>query len=273
MSTLKGRTIVITGASRGIGRAIALKCAKDGANIVIAAKTADPHPKLAGTIFTVAKEVEEVGGQALALQVDVREPEQINHMVQQAAQRFGGIDVLINNAGAIKLTTTDATPVKAFDLMMSINVRATFLCSQACLPYLEKSNAAHIINLSPPINLKPKWLENHVAYTISKFGMSMCTIGMAAEFRDRKIAVNSLWPRTAIDTAAITMLMGDEAARNCRKPDIMADAAYALLTLSPTEVTGEHLLDEDFLRTRGVTNFEQYACVPGETLYPDFYVD
>jgi citronellol/citronellal dehydrogenase len=273
MNTLRGKTIFITGASRGIGREIALKCAKDGANIVIAAKSAEPHPKLAGTIYTVAEEVKAAGGNALALRVDVRNEEEVTGSVKEAAAHFGGIDILINNAGAIKLTTTDSTPAKSFDLMWGVNTRATYLCSQACLPYLEKSSFAHILNLSPPINLDPKWLQNHCAYTITKYGMSMCTIGMAAEFKEKGVSVNSLWPRTAIATAAIEWLMGDDGMRGSRKPDIMADAAYAIFTQAKGSLSGQLLIDEDFLRTQGVKDFERYAMVPGATLFPDFFID
>ena len=274
MATLKSKTIFITGASRGIGAAIALKCAADGANVVIAAKTATPHAKLPGTIYTVAEEVNKAGGCALPLQLDVRDADQITQAFQKAAERFGGIDILVNNAGAIKLTTTDMTSVKSYDLMMSVNVRSTFLCSQAALPYLEKSPHAHILNLSPPISLDPKWLENNVAYTISKYGMSLCTLGMAAEFKSRLISVNSMWPRTTIATAAITWLMGDNSVKNARKPEIMADAAYELFGTPPGQITGQHLLDEDFLRSRGkIHDFDHYACVPGQPLMPDFYVE
>jgi citronellol/citronellal dehydrogenase len=274
MKTLKNKTIFITGASRGIGRAIALKFAADGANIVIAAKSAEVNPKLPGTIFTVAKEAEEAGGKALALQLDVRDTDQIQECVQKAAAHFGGIDILVNNAGAIRLTTTDATPPKSFDLMMGINARATFFCSQACLPFLEKSSNAHILNLSPPISFEPKWLQNNLAYSITKYGMSLCSLGMAAEFRDRRISVNSLWPRTAIATAAIGMLMGEEAFKNSRKPEIIADAAHTLFLTPAGEITGQWLIDDDFLRQyAGVTDFGQYSCVPGETdLIQDFFV-
>lgn len=274
MKTLKNKTIFITGASRGIGRAIALKCAADGANIVIAAKSAEEHPKLPGTIFSVAKEVEAAGGQALPLQLDVREADHIHECVQKAAAHFGGIDVLVNNAGAIRLTSTDATPPKSFDLMMGINARATFFCSQACLPFLKKSPNAHILNLSPPISFDPKWLTNNLAYSMTKYGMSLCTIGMAAEFREDKISVNSLWPRTAIATAAIGMLMGEEAFAKSRKPEILADAAHRLFLMAPGEITGQWLLDDDFLREyAGVTDFGPYSCVPGETdLIQDFFV-
>ncbi len=274
MKTLKNQTIFITGASRGIGRAIALKCAADGANIVIAAKSAEVNPKLPGTIFTVAKEVEEAGGKALALQLDVRDADQIQACVQKAAAHFGGIDILVNNAGAIRLTTTDATPPKSFDLMMGINARATFFCSQACLPFLEKSSNAHILNLSPPISFEPKWLQNNLAYSMTKYGMSLCTVGMAAEFRDRKISVNSLWPRTAIWTAAIGMLIGEAAHEKSRKPEIVADAAHTLFLTPAGEITGQWLIDDDFLRQHGgVTDFGPYSCVPGETdLIQDFFV-
>lgn len=272
--TLKGKTIFITGASRGIGRAIAVKCAADGANIIIAAKSDTPHAKLPGTIHTVAKEVEEAGGKALALKLDVRDADRIAETVEKAADHFGGIDILVNNAGAIKLTTTESTPAKSFDLMMSVNVRSTFLCTQACLPYLKKSNHAHVLNLSPPISLAPKWLENNVAYTISKYGMSLCTLGMASEFKEWNISVNSLWPRTIIATAAVTWLMGDDAVKSSRKPEIMSDAAYELFLTGPEEITGRCLLDEDFLKERNnLKDFSPYSCVPGAALTPDFYVE
>src|SRR5688572_30329698 len=247
MTNLAGKTIFITGASRGIGREIALKCAKDGANIVIAAKSSEPNPKLPGTIHSVAEEVKAAGGQALALRLDVRNEEEIKSVVESAAKHFGGIDILVNNAGAIRLTTTDATPAKSFDLMWGVNTRATFLCSQACLPYLEKSSQAHILNLSPPINLDPKWMQNNCAYTITKYGMSLCTLGMAAEFSGRRIAVNSLWPRTTIATAAIDWLMGEEGMKSARKPAIMADAAYSIFCQDPAKLTGQLLIDEDYL--------------------------
>lgn len=271
MTSLAGKTIFITGASRGIGREIALRCAKDGANIVIAAKSAEPHPKLPGTIHSVAEEVQTAGGKALALKVDVRSEEEIGSAVKQAVEHFGGIDILVNNAGAIRLTGTDATNAKSFDLMWGVNTRATYFTSQACLPHLSRSQGAHILNLSPPINLDPIWLQNHCAYTITKYGMSMCTIGMAAEFKSKGISVNSLWPRTAVATAAIDMLMGEVGMRGSRKPAIMADAAYAIFTHS-SELTGQLLIDEDFLRTTGVKEFDHYSVVPGATLYPDFFI-
>ncbi len=273
MQTLKGKTVIITGASRGIGRSIALRLAKDGANIVVAAKSAQPHKTLPGTIFTVAKEIEECGGKALPLQVDVRYEDALEKMATTTAETFGGIDALINNAGAIKLTTTDATVTKSYDLMNSINSRATFFATKACLSYLEKSDHAHVLNMSPPISFNPKWLQNNIAYTISKYGMTLCTLGMSAEFKDRDIAVNSLWPKTAIATAAIAWIMGQDAMKHCRKPEIMADAAHAILMTDPSELTGQTLLDEEILRSRDVSDFEQYACEPGTELFADFYVD
>jgi len=271
--TLKGKTIVITGASRGIGREMALRFAKDGANIVIAAKSNVPHPKLPGTIFTVADEVEKAGGKALPLRVDVREEAEVLAMAAAAMKAFGAIDALINNAGAIQLTPVAETALKRYDLMQNTNVRATFLCAQACLPYLALSTNPHILTLSPPISLKPKWFGGYLPYTISKYGMSMATIGMAEEFRRAGIAVNSLWPRTTIATAAIEFVMGEEGMKKSRKPAIMADAAYAILTSPSRELTGQHLLDEDFLRTKGVTDFAHYACEPGAKLMNDLYVE
>lgn len=273
MANLAGKTILITGASRGIGREIALRCAGDGANIVIAAKSAEPNPKLEGTIFTVADEVKRAGGNALALKLDVRNEEEISVVVKTAAEHFGGIDILVNNAGAIKLSATANTSAKSFDLMWGVNTRATFLTSQACLPYLERSSGAHILNLSPPISLDTKWIENNCAYTITKYGMSLCTLGMAAEFKDKGIAVNSLWPRTAIATAAVNWMLGEDGMNGSRKPSIMADAAYAIFCQPATELTGQLLLDEDFLRTRGEHNFEKYAYKPGVELIPDFFVE
>lgn len=273
MPTLKGKTIIITGASRGIGRSIALKCATDGANIVIAAKTAEPHPDLPGTIYSVAEEVEAAGGKAVPIQVDVRHEESITSMVNQAVESFGGIDALINNAGAIYLTPTEETPMKRYDLMQAINTRAVFLCSQACLPSLKKADSPHILNLSPPIGLDPKWLQNNLAYTISKYGMTLCTIGMSAEFEKYGIAVNSLWPRTFIATAAIDRLMGDSARKQCRKPEIMADAAYAILTTADRKITGQTLIDDEVLSAEGITNFDQYAYDPNTELMTDFYIE
>jgi citronellol/citronellal dehydrogenase len=273
MATLKGRTVVVTGASRGIGRAIALRAARDGANIVIASKTSDPHPKLAGTIHSVAAEVEAAGGRALPLQVDVRYEDQVEKMVEQAVATFGGIDVLVNNAGAISMTDLASTPVKKFDLMMGINARAVFLCAQKCLPHLRKSPNAHVLSLSPPVTLDPKWLAGHAAYTLSKYGMTLLTIGLAEELREQNIAVNALWPRTIIATAAIDMLMGDEGGKRSRTPEIMADAAYAIVTTEQLALTGQALIDEDVLRARGTTDFARYLAVPGADPLPDLYVE
>lgn len=270
---LKGKTIVITGASRGIGRAIALKCAADGANLVIAAKTVDDTGPLAGTIFDVAKEVEAAGGKALPLQVDVRDVERIQWMIKQAAETFGGIDVLINNAGAIKLLPVADLEMKRWDLVMAVNVRASYAAAQAALPYLVKSQAGHIINMSPPLNIKPHWIGGKTGYTISKFGMSLLSIGLAEELKDTPVSANSLWPRTAIATAAINWIGGEDMMNASRKPEIMADATYAVLTKQNKEFNGQTLLDEDVLRAEGVTDFDEYAYKPGHELYTDFYVD
>ncbi len=273
MPSLRGKTMFITGASRGIGKAIALRAARDGANIVIAAKTTEPHPKLAGTIFTAAKEIEEAGGQALPLAVDIRHEEQVIEAVEQAQQKFGGIDILVNNASAISLTPTTATPMKRYDLMHQVNIRGTFLCSQKCIPHLAQSSNAHILNLAPPLNMEAKWFAGHVAYTMSKFGMSMCVLGMAAELAEQKIAVNALWPRSVIWTAAVENLLAPNARPFCRKPDIMADAAYEILTSDSVSCTGNFFIDEDLLRERGVTDFAPYAMEPGNELQPDFFID
>ncbi|HIA02582.1 MAG TPA: NAD(P)-dependent oxidoreductase [Myxococcales bacterium] len=271
--SLQGKTIFLTGGSRGIGRAIALRCAREGANIAIAAKTSDPHPTLPGTIHSVAAEVEEAGGRALPLLVDVRNDARIDEAVGETVNHFGGLDAVINNAGAISLTPTTATPMKRVDLMIGINVRAAYACSRAAIPFLKKGENSHIINMSPPIDLDPRWLKNHVAYTISKYGMSMCTIGMSAELAGAGIAVNSLWPRTVIDTAALRLVGGMALAKNGRTPEIMADAVVAILTSNSREVTGNCFIDEDLLRTHGVTDFEHYAVEPGNDLLTDLYVD
>ncbi|KAM7342019.1 hydroxysteroid dehydrogenase-like protein 2 [Cochliomyia hominivorax] len=274
--SLKGKTLFITGASRGIGKAIALKAARDGANVVIAAKTADPHPKLPGTIYTAAEEIEKVGGKALACIVDVRNEEQVKAAVKAAVNKFGGIDILVNNASAISLTSTLDTEMKRYDLMHSINTRGTFLVSKECLPYLLKSKHAHILNISPPLSMKPIWFYNHVAYTMAKYGMSMCVLGMAEEFKDRNIAVNALWPQTAIHTAAIEMLGGADSSKYARKPDIMADAAYAILSKTPKQAaTGQFLIDEDVLLKNGIRDLKQYACDPAnaDNLQLDFFLD
>ncbi|NXT15274.1 HSDL2 protein, partial [Prunella fulvescens] len=268
---LAGCTLFITGASRGIGKAIALKAAKDGANIVIAAKTAEPHPTLPGTIYTAAEEIEAAGGKALPCIVNVREEQQIINAVEKAVKTFGGIDILVNNASAISLTGTLETATKKVNLMMDVNVRGTYLTSKACLPHLKKSKNPHILNLSPPMNLNPMWFKNHCAYTISKYGMSMCVLGMAEEFRG-EVAVNALWPKTAIHTAAMDMLGGAGIEKQCRKTDILADAAYCILT-KPKTFTGNFIIDEVLLREEGVKDFDVYAIAPGHPLMPDFFLD
>lgn len=274
---LAGRTLFITGASRGIGKAIALKAARDGANIVIAAKTAEPHPKLPGTIYTAAKEVEDAGGKCLPCVVDVREEAQVKDAVEKAVQQFGGIDILVNNASAISLTSTLDTDMKRYDLMQNINTRGTFLVSKICLPYLKKSKNPHILNLSPPLNLAPHWFSNHVAYTIAKYGMSMCVLGMAEEFKADGIAVNALWPRTAIFTAAIEMLTGKDSAKHSRKPEIVADAAYLILCSDSKSASGQFFIDEEVLRDNGASTeiIDSYACDPTnkENLMTDFFLD
>ncbi|XP_026960998.1 hydroxysteroid dehydrogenase-like protein 2 isoform X5 [Sagmatias obliquidens] len=268
---LAGCTVFITGASRGIGKAIALKAAKDGANIVIAAKTAQAHPKLAGTIYTAAEEIKAAGGKALPCVVDVRDEQQISSAVEKAVEKFGGIDILVNNASAISLTNTLETPTKKVDLMMNINTRGTYLTSKACIPYLKKSKIAHILNLSPPLNLNPLWFKQHCAYTIAKYGMSMCVLGMAEEFKG-EIAVNALWPKTAIYTAAMDMLGGSGIESQCRKVDIMADAAYCIFK-KPKSFTGNFIIDENILKEEGIKNFDVYAVTPGHPLLPDFFLD
>ncbi|CAL7938954.1 unnamed protein product [Xylocopa violacea] len=272
---LAGRTIFITGASRGIGKSIALKAAKDGANIVIAAKTAEPHPKLPGTIYTAAKEIEQMGGKALPCVVDVRDETQVISAVENAVNKFGGIDIVINNASAISLTGTESTDMKKYDLMNNINTRGTFLVSKVCLPYLKKSTNPHIVNISPPLSINPIWFKAHVAYTISKFGMSMCALGMAAEFQNDGIAVNAVWPKTAIHTAAIEMLMGSESNNYSRKPEIMGDAVYALICKDSKSITGQFLIDEEILKSEGITDFTDYACNPAykDKLMPDFFIE
>ncbi|XP_057660308.1 hydroxysteroid dehydrogenase-like protein 2 [Diorhabda carinulata] len=274
---LAGRTVLVTGGSRGIGKAIALKLAKDGANIVVAAKTAEPHPKLPGTIYTACEEIEKAGGKGLACIVDVRDENTVKKAVQEAVEKFGGIDILINNASAISLTGTAETEMKRYDLMHNINTRGTFLVTKECLPYLKKSSHGHVLNISPPLNMKPIWFKNHVAYTMAKYGMSMCVLGMHEEFKPFNIAVNALWPRTAIDTAAMQMLGGKESANVSRKPDIMADAAYNILIKDPKTFTGNFCIDEDVLKQAGVTDQEliQYACNPDNVanLMDDFFLD
>ena len=271
MTSLKNRTLFITGASRGIGLAIALRAARDGANVAIAAKTTEPHPKLEGTIFSAAKAIEAAGGKALPLACDIRSEEQVHEAVKRAVARFGGLDVCVNNASAISLTGTLDTPMKKFDLMHQVNQRGTFLVSQACLPYLLKSPHAHILTLSPPLNLSPRWFGPHVAYSMAKYGMSLCTLGLAEEL-EGKVAVNSLWPRTTIATAAVNMVGGEELMRASRKPDIMADAAHAILSRDVT-YTGHFCLDEDVLREAGVTDFSSYRVDLNVEPTPDFFVD
>ncbi|XP_075681711.1 hydroxysteroid dehydrogenase-like protein 2 [Rhinoderma darwinii] len=268
---LAGCTLFITGASRGIGKAIALKAARDGANVVIAAKTSEPHPKLPGTIYTAAEEIEAAGGKALPCIVDVRDENQISDAVEKAVKTFGGIDILVNNASAISLTSTLDTPMRKVDLMMGINTRGTYLTSKVCIPHLKKSKVAHILNLSPPLNLNPVWFKNHCAYTIAKYGMSMCVLGMSEEFKG-EIAINALWPKTAIHTAAMDMLGGSGVEKQCRTVDIMADAAYSILT-KPKHYTGNFLIDEEFLKTEGIKDFDVYAVSPGHPLLPDFFLD
>jgi citronellol/citronellal dehydrogenase len=272
MGDLKGKTLFITGASRGIGKAIALRAAADGANIVIAAKTAEENPKLPGTIHSAAAEVEAAGGKALPLQVDIRDEEQVRQAVQRTVETFGGIDVLVNNASAINLTPTLQTPMKRFDLMWSVNARGTFVCSQACIPYLEKSSNPHILTMSPPLNMDPKWFAPHVAYTIAKYGMSLCVLGMAEELRGAGIAVNALWPRTVIATAALAMLGGRIQPENCRKPEIVSDAAHLILTKDSRSTTGNFFIDENVLAEAGITDLDRYAIQPGKPLMPDLFV-
>jgi citronellol/citronellal dehydrogenase len=272
MADLKGKTLFISGGSRGIGLAIALRAARDGANVVIAAKTTEPHPKLPGTIHTAAQEIEAAGGKALPVQTDIREEDQVLHAVEAAVECFGGIDILVNNASAISLTPTLETPMKRFDLMMGINLRGTYLCSRACLPYLKKAKNPHILTLSPPLNLNPQWFKPHVAYTIAKYGMSMCVLGMAEEFRQDGVAVNALWPRTTIATAALQIIPGAKPELG-RTPEIMADAAHHILTRDSRSLTGRFLIDEDVLREAGVADFERYAVKPGEKLRIDLFLD
>jgi citronellol/citronellal dehydrogenase len=271
MRTLAGRTLFISGGSRGIGLAVALRAARDGANIVIAAKTAEPNPKLPGTIYSAAAEIEDAGGHALPIICDIRFEEQVHAAVQQAVERFGGLDICINNASAISLTGTLETSMKQYDLMHQINSRGTFLVSQACLPHLLRAESPHILNFSPPLSMKAKWFAPHVAYTIAKYGMSLCVLGMAEEFKG-KVAVNALWPRTTISTAAVNMLGGETMLRASRTPQIMADAAYAILT-KEISFTGNFLIDEDVLRQEGVEDFSQYAVDPNVEPLPDFFVD
>ena len=277
MGTLKDKTLFITGASRGIGLAIALRAARDGARIVLVAKTTEPNPKLPGTLYSAAEQIEAAGGQALPVPTDIRDEDAVAAAVAEGVKRFGGIDILVNNASAISLTPTDATPMKRFDLMFGVNVRGTYCCTQACLPALIQSAKAgrnpHVLNMSPPLSMKPHWFQNHVAYTMAKYGMSECTLGHAAEFKRHGIAVNSLWPRTAIATAALQMIPGIDFDKT-RKPEILSDAAHIVLTSDARTTTGNFFIDDVLLQQHGVTDFDRYAVVPGtKDLIPDFFVD
>ena len=273
MADLKNKTLFITGGSRGIGKAIALRAARDGANVVIAAKTGAPSPKLEGTIYTAAAEVERAGGKALPLVVDIRHEDQVQAAVEMGVEAFGGIDILVNNASAIFLAGVGDTPMKRFDLMHQVNVRGTFAASQACLPYLKKAKNPHILVLSPPPKLDPKWFASHLAYTLSKYGMSMCVLGMSGEFEPLGIGVNALWPRTIIATAAVQNLLGGEASiKRSRKPEIMADAAYIVLTRDSRETTGNFFVDEEVLASAGITDLDGYALEPGAELIQDLFL-
>jgi citronellol/citronellal dehydrogenase len=272
MKTLSGKTIVITGASRGIGRAIALRAAVDGANVVILAKSAQPNPKLEGTIHSVAKEVEAAGGKALPLQCDIREEEQVQGAIKATVEKFGGIDILVNNASAIWLKGVLETPMKRYDLMQEVNARGTFLCSQVCLPHLLKADNPHILSLSPPLNMKPKWWGPHTAYSYAKMGMSMMILGLAEEFGPQGVAINALWPRTVIATDAIRMIPGVDAAQ-CRKPEIVADAAHAILVRRADDFYGHFLIDDDVLFAAGVTDLSPYAVDPSQRLLSDLFLD
>lgn len=273
MTTLKGKTVFITGATRGIGKAIGIAAARDGANVVVTGKTGVPNPKLPGTIHTAAAEIEAAGGRALPLELDVRDEAAIPVAMERAASHFGGIDVLVNNASAIFIAGTPSTPAKRWDLMHQVNARGTFLCTQAALPWLEKAANPHVLMLSPPLDMRAKWFSHHVAYTIAKYGMSMCVLGMAEEFRDRGIAVNALWPRTVIDTAALNLLGGEALARHSRKPEIVADAARAILLRDSRKATGNFYVDDEVLAEEGVTDLSGYSVVPGAELVPDGFVD
>jgi citronellol/citronellal dehydrogenase len=272
MATLEGKTLFITGASRGIGLAIALRAARDGANVVVAAKSGVPNPKLPGTIHTSAAEIERAGGKALAVACDIREEAQVRAAVQAAVERFGGVDVLVNNASAIHLAGTVETPMKRYDLMHQVNARGTYLCSQACLPHLLKARNPHILMLSPPLSLQPRWFAPHLAYTMAKYGMSLCVLGMSEEYRERGVAVNALWPRTVIATAALNLLGGEETARHGRTPEIVADAAHAILVRESRGCTGNFFIDDEVLRAEGVKDFDRYAVEKGQELLPDFFL-
>jgi len=272
--TLEGKTLFISGASRGVGLAIAIRAARDGANVALIAKTGEPHPKLEGTVYTAAGQIEAAGGRALPVVGDIRDEAQVARAVEQAVERFGGIDVCVNNASAINLSGTEALEIKRYDLMQAINTRGTFVVSRACLPHLKRSGNPHILTLSPPISLEPRWLAPHVGYTIAKYGMTLCALGFAAEFRDDGIASNALWPRTLIATAAVQNLLGgDEAMARSRKPELYADAAYAVITKPSRECSGNAFLCEDVLAAEGVTDFDRYAYRPGAEPEVDMFVD
>ncbi|MEZ4402901.1 MAG: NAD(P)-dependent oxidoreductase [Kofleriaceae bacterium] len=271
--SLQGKTLFITGASRGIGLAIALRAAKDGANVAVVAKTAEPDPRLPGTVFTAAAEIEAAGGKALPCVVDIRNEEAVAAAVAKTVATFGGIDILVNNASAIHLSNTTSTPMKRYDLMHQINTRGTFVCSQACVPHLKQAANPHVLNLSPPLNMEARWFAPHVAYTMAKFGMSMCVLGMAEEFKRDGIAFNALWPRTAIATAAVKNLLGGDAAmKGSRSPDIMADAAYAIFNRPSRACTGNFFVDDEVLAAEGITDLSGYAMVPDAKLIPDFFI-
>jgi citronellol/citronellal dehydrogenase len=271
--SLQGKTLFITGASRGIGLAIALRAARDGANIAIAAKTAEPHPKLPGTIYTAAEEIEQAGGKALPLIVDVRHEDNVQDAVERTVAAFGGIDICVNNASAIQLTGTLQTDMKRYDLMHQINTRGTYVTSRACIPHLKRASNPHVLNISPPLDMSPRWFSGHVAYTMAKFGMSMCVLGMAEEFKKDGIAFNALWPRTGIATAAIrNALAGDEGMKQCRTPEIMADAAYVIFGRPARECTGNFFIDDMVLYEAGERNFDKYRVDPTKALMPDFFV-
>jgi citronellol/citronellal dehydrogenase len=273
MKSLAGKTVIITGSSRGIGRAIALRCAQDGANVAVLAKTAEPNPKVSGTIHTVAKEIEAAGGKAMPIQLDLRDADAIQNSVHEVVKKFGGVDVLVNNAGVLNLTDTMHTPMKRFDLMLAVNVRATFCASQACIPLLSEAENPHILNIAPPLNLSPKWFKDHLPYTISKYGMSMCTLGMSAEFADHGIAVNSLWPQTAIATAAIEVHFPPEVYKGSRKPEIMSDAAHWILTSDSKTCTGNFYTDEQVLQQQGCRDLSKYAIDENAELFMDAFLD
>ena len=273
MSMLKNKTLFITGASRGIGKAIALRAAQDGANIAVVAKTKEPNPKLPGTVYSAVDEINAVGGNGLACIADIRFEDQVQDAVNATVKEFGGLDIVINDASAISLTPTLETEMKRFDLMFSVNVRGTFMCSKLCIPHLKKSENPHILNLSPPLSMDSKWFAHHVAYTMSKYGMSMCILGMAEEFKKDKIAVNALWPRTTIATAAVKNLLGGESAvKHSRKPEIVADAAYYIITEPSDECTGNFFIDDEVLIEHGITDLSQYSIVPNARLIPDFFL-